>query len=295
MFQLLSGLSFVSVWQEEWKSCPGALQDGNFPLRLYGGRLRHEEAALAAGCGAGLRERLPVRRQAQRRLHEAAAALQRHPQRKVGSAAVEMVADAHWVGIPRVFTLICCFPLVMTASNVTAPSGGESQEIRSLCSRTTGRTNSQWMRWIMGNQRKKTRRRRAQRNSRSQTRKRWATLITSRCILYPSILTTTLVSLQTCPGVWGAKIAAWLHRGAWEDGAASSRPRCQSKWTRAADAGRTAVAASEPVSICHLVLCYPPTNEHACFFVLCSDQRRLQALTAAAGWTSSPSCSPSAN
>lgn len=93
MFQLLSGLSFVSVWQEEWKSCPGALQDGNFPLRLYGGRLRHEEAALAAGCGAGLREGSPVRRQAQRRLHEAAAALQRHPQRKVRSAAVEMVVD----------------------------------------------------------------------------------------------------------------------------------------------------------------------------------------------------------
>lgn len=51
---LLSGLSFVSVWQEEWKSCPGALQDGHFTLGLHGGRLRHEEAALAAGFGPEL-------------------------------------------------------------------------------------------------------------------------------------------------------------------------------------------------------------------------------------------------
>lgn len=157
--------------------------------------------------------------------------------------------------------------LVITVSNATALSGGESQKIWGLCARTTARrANSQWMKWIMRDQRKKTMkrmRRRAQRNSRSQTRQMWATQTTSCCILYPSVFNATLASRPTCPGVRGAEIPACRsQQGACEDGAASSQRCCQSKWPRVLDAGTTAGAASQRVSISHSVLCFPPTNEH---------------------------------
>lgn len=77
----------------------GALQDGRVPVCIDGDRLRHEAAALASGRGAGLRQRSPVHRQAQRGLHEAAADIQRDPERQVGPRAAD--------GLTHGFSCLC--------------------------------------------------------------------------------------------------------------------------------------------------------------------------------------------